>query len=679
MANTELTILATLQDKLSGALKSINDELGKTGKTTEDTGKKGSSAFAALGASINKIKDAVFSVKGALVGLGAFKAFQIFKDFVREGAELANTSKRLAVSAKDISAFRFAFDQLGSSAPDADAALGRLSRTLGDLQRGKNAEAAKAIEALGISVEEFSKLPVDQAMLRLADGISTIADQSERASILQDIFGRGLADQVLPALQDGSKALGRIIDAARRTGIAIEDDVAKSFAQAADEAKFLDARIAAIGRTIAHVIVQAQRVPNAAQEAAKQAAGELGKALDALTEEKRAQAIRDLGAAGERALLSLSRSPPKIPDTSTAAMSPEEVARKWAEAARNIQGAFEETGTKVRAALQRATDIGQAEELAERTRDALKKLTDDRQRYAQLLEQGFITTDEAETRDRQAIEDAKALLADLEAQLKALGQGTGAEFDKLTEKIRQVQALLADLNVPEGTFLSGLQGSLRQTAEQFDTLRQVGQFAGDAIGEGFDGVFRVLTTGQGTLREFTSAFLLEIGRMISKTLLFKAILAGLGIFAGGTGIEAGEADAILASGGIRRAAGGPVPGPRVDRDVVPARLTPGEWVIRRQASEHYGASIMSAINRGLIPRDILARLVPGGSAVNLGRSLAGGGSASPAFAGGGAAGGATLVADEQTMERLLSGGAAALRRFMRDNRDALGLGNPGVR
>lgn len=48
-----------------------------------------------------------------------------------------------------------------------------------------------------------------------------------------------------------------------------------------------------------------------------------------------------------------------------------------------------------------------------------------------------------------------------------------------------------------------------------------------------------------------------------------------------------------------RAAGGPIPGyDRFDRDTVNAKLTRGEWVIRRQAVDTYGHDAMAAVNSG---------------------------------------------------------------------------------
>ena len=60
----------------------------------------------------------------------------------------------------------------------------------------------------------------------------------------------------------------------------------------------------------------------------------------------------------------------------------------------------------------------------------------------------------------------------------------------------------------------------------------------------------------------------------------------------GAGIESTEGEVF----GMRR--GGKVPGPRINRDVVPAMLTPGEFVITKETTDRIGASFFEALNKG---------------------------------------------------------------------------------
>ncbi len=147
---------------------------------------------------------------------------------------------------------------------------------------------------------------------------------------------------------------------------------------------------------------------------------------------------------------------------------------------------------------------------------------------------------------------------------------------------------------------------------------------------------------------------------------------------------AGGGVAYLAVGGFPANAPrrqGRVPGPSVNRDVVPAMLTPGEFVMKRSAVSNYGLGVMYAMNEGIVPKDMFGSL-PGV------RKLATGGTAEATIppkieistpmqpptqmpqqqSGSQAPVPAYIVANEQAMQSLLNGGKNAMIDFMRRNK-----------
>ena len=60
----------------------------------------------------------------------------------------------------------------------------------------------------------------------------------------------------------------------------------------------------------------------------------------------------------------------------------------------------------------------------------------------------------------------------------------------------------------------------------------------------------------------------------------------------GAGIESTEGEVF----GMRR--GGKVPGPRINKDIIPAMLTPGEFVMTKETTDRIGASFFQALNKG---------------------------------------------------------------------------------
>lgn len=63
-------------------------------------------------------------------------------------------------------------------------------------------------------------------------------------------------------------------------------------------------------------------------------------------------------------------------------------------------------------------------------------------------------------------------------------------------------------------------------------------------------------------------------------------------------------------GMLFQAAGGMIPGPNVNRDIVPAMLTPGEFVMTRDAVAKFGPQFMAALNAGRLPGFAAGGFVP---------------------------------------------------------------------
>ncbi len=115
------------------------------------------------------------------------------------------------------------------------------------------------------------------------------------------------------------------------------------------------------------------------------------------------------------------------------------------------------------------------------------------------------------------------------------------------------------------------------------------------------------------------------------------------------------------------AGGGSVRGPNVKADVVRARLTPGEFVLRQRAASYYGGTILHAMNQMLVPRDLLNRFranvhiaAPVGM-FHSGGTVQSGNETEPALVP------AIVVADDGAMERLLAGGQNEFFRFLDDH------------
>lgn len=165
---------------------------------------------------------------------------------------------------------------------------------------------------------------------------------------------------------------------------------------------------------------------------------------------------------------------------------------------------------------------------------------------------------------------------------------------------------------------------------------------------------------------FGRAALRILLQLIQQWLIAKAL--GLPTF--GAGANAGG---LVQDSGLVFEHGGRVPGPNVNRDVVPARLTPGEFIVRKQAVDHYGPAALRALNNMTVPAGVFDGLRSGLSRYARGGFQVGGEVGQVATEGAARQGPAeaVVVANESTMDRLLAGGPNSMLRFIEANRSGI--------
>lgn len=239
------------------------------------------------------------------------------------------------------------------------------------------------------------------------------------------------------------------------------------------------------------------------------------------------------------------------------------------------------------------------------------------------------------------------------------------------EKAAELQASLGSLGANLGGesqvgFFEGVVQGAEKATTALDDMGQVGVSVGEQLTDSLaSGLADVLVKGETSLRQFLGTFLQTVAIMITKLLLLKAIQTALGFPPIPVAANSG--------GPIGFAGGGSVPGPSVNRDVVPAMLTPGEFVQTRDATSYYGVDVMESMRRMLIPRSMFSGVPSVGAHGRVRRGFAEGGpvASSQGAAAATASSTATIIASEQTLDRLIAGGEAAFIRALERNSDTI--------
>lgn len=216
------------------------------------------------------------AVKGAIVGMVGAIGVGVFTTAIRDGLEYASAlgevAQQLGVTTDSLQEYRYAATQVGLSTEEMDAALARLTRTIG--------ATPEKLTRLGIAVRDANGNMRDAGDILpdLAEALQALDSPAQRAAVLVDLFGRS-GQKLAPLLAEGAAGVNGLRDAAHRLGIVLSSDQIQSADDAADKLSavqtVLQARIAGVVADNADEIV---RLANALATLAEKAI----KAIDAL-------------------------------------------------------------------------------------------------------------------------------------------------------------------------------------------------------------------------------------------------------------------------------------------------------------------------------------------------------------------------------------------------------------
>jgi hypothetical protein len=181
---------------------------------------------------MQKLSLGATAVGAAVVAAGA-ALFRLADVTTRTFAQFEDMSERTGILASDLHALSIAAEQSGSDFEAITTGLRRMPSFLDDASQGMST-AATTMDRLGLSVESLQGLSIEDQFYTMVDALGAVQDESTRAALAQDVFGRG-SMALVPLLEEGSDSLRGFADEARATGLVLGEDAY----EAAD--KFQDA------------------------------------------------------------------------------------------------------------------------------------------------------------------------------------------------------------------------------------------------------------------------------------------------------------------------------------------------------------------------------------------------------------------------------------------------------
>mgnify|MGYP002523984526 FL=1 len=191
---TELAQAETKAQQLQEKLKELNNiKFDKLANNVKSVGDK----IQGVGKALTPVSVAA---AGAITGIAALGV-----KTASTGAELDDLSQRLGISAEKVQELKYVAAQAGVDWEVFNKGIIKARAALLDLSSGISNNATKAVQSLGISLENFSSQEemIDGVMTALAG----VKDKTLQAAYANEIFGDKIANEMLPYLNAGAEEI----------------------------------------------------------------------------------------------------------------------------------------------------------------------------------------------------------------------------------------------------------------------------------------------------------------------------------------------------------------------------------------------------------------------------------------------------------------------------------------
>ena len=172
---------------------------------------------------------------GALgIGFGIKEIASFAMRAFEAGAGLGELAEQIGVSTDALQIYQFAAVQSGVKTEELQTALMRLTRSLGEAEKG-NANIIKAFKDMGVSTVDVAgkALKTEQVLEQMADAYRNAGNKAEFAANAAEVGGRSF-QKMLPILAGGKDGLDGWAASAREAGVVLDKEVIQRLDQASD-------------------------------------------------------------------------------------------------------------------------------------------------------------------------------------------------------------------------------------------------------------------------------------------------------------------------------------------------------------------------------------------------------------------------------------------------------------
>jgi hypothetical protein len=193
---------------------------------------------------------------GAAFSAAALGVAYSVKRSIDEMDKLGKTAQKIGFPVEELSAWRYAAELSDVSVESLSTSLNILNRNLGDVAANGTSAAANAFNALGITVTQADGTlrATGDLLLDVADKFQSYEDGANKSAIAMAIFGRSGAE-LIPLLNEGSSAIRKQMEEARKLGVTFSEDAAKKANEFNDSITKLTERLKGWAISIANEVL----------------------------------------------------------------------------------------------------------------------------------------------------------------------------------------------------------------------------------------------------------------------------------------------------------------------------------------------------------------------------------------------------------------------------------------
>lgn len=223
MATSELARLVVVLEaqvaQFTTEMKEVRKQIARIEQTHTSAMKK-----IAAGA-----KMAMFAVRGFVSAWAGLKVIQRAREQLLLANRMGHYAERIGMSVEAFSALQFAADQAGIHMDNFGNTMQRLQRRIADVALG-GGEATMALRAMHLDAKKLTQLPLEEQLIVVAEGLSRIADDSQRNLASFPLFEHE-GQRFLQMMLEGSESIRDVMQEAFEMGV----NVTKEQTEAAKE------------------------------------------------------------------------------------------------------------------------------------------------------------------------------------------------------------------------------------------------------------------------------------------------------------------------------------------------------------------------------------------------------------------------------------------------------------